>query len=186
MSILYNHLAVVPQTIDNTAGPTRDRSIGEHTFKRIFRGHPAAVVVITVDSGSGPVGFTATSLASLSAEPPLVSFGVNTKSSSWPHVRVSRTALVHFLGRQHEQLARDFATSGIDRFATTAWSRLPTGEPLLAGTAGWIRLRLQHQLAAGDSHLVIGEVIAAEPPASHDSDTASSPLLYLQGAYGAL
>jgi flavin reductase (DIM6/NTAB) family NADH-FMN oxidoreductase RutF len=149
-------------------------------FRRAFRRHPAGVVVITVDAGQGPAGFTATSLTSLSAEPALVSFGISATSSSWPHVREARTAVVHFLGAEHEEVARTFATSGIDRFAApTRWRRLATGEPLLDGIEGWLRVTLQHRLPAGDSHLVVARVEEA-------SLAESSPLLYHDGGYHTL
>ncbi|MFE7431305.1 flavin reductase family protein, partial [Streptomyces sp. NPDC057545] len=52
-------------------------------LRSVFRRHAAGVAVITAAAGR-PVGFTATSLNSVAAEPPLVSFGVGTSSSSWP------------------------------------------------------------------------------------------------------
>lgn len=155
------------------------------TFRRTFRHHPAGVVVITLDAGNGPAGFTATSLTSLSADPPLVSFGINTRSSSWPHVRDGSTAVVHFLGAGHEAVARTFATSGIDRFAAADWDRLPTGEPVLAENAGWLRVRFQRQLPTGDSRLVVALVEEARIP-DGDTTAAGSRLLYRDGAYHSL
>ena len=147
-------------------------------FRNAFRRHPAGVVVITLDAGRGPVGFTATSLSSLSLEPPLVSFGIGTGTSSWPHLSLATSAVVNFLGAHQEQLARTFATSGIDRFAApTAWSRLPEGEPVLTGTAGWLRLTVEHTVAAGDHRIVIGRVESASLADGH------RPLIYHDGRY---
>jgi len=147
-------------------------------FRRIFRHHPAGVVVVTLDSGAGPVGFTATSLTSLSIDPPLVSFGISVGSSSWPHLRTARTAVVNFLGAQQESVARTFATSGIDRFAApTAWSRLAGGEPVLAEVAGWLRIAVADFVAAGDHQIVIGRVKEA------DLAEGRRPLIYHDGAY---
>jgi flavin reductase (DIM6/NTAB) family NADH-FMN oxidoreductase RutF len=150
-------------------------------FKRAFRGHPAGVVVITVDGGRGPAGFTATSLASLSLDPPLVSFGISVTASSWPHVRDAESAVVHFLGAGHEHVARRFATSGIDRFAEpTSWRRLPDGSPVLNETAGWLRVRIADRIAAGDHRVVIGLVEEGDIRDGH------RPLLYHDGAYHSL
>jgi flavin reductase (DIM6/NTAB) family NADH-FMN oxidoreductase RutF len=150
-------------------------------FKRAFRGHPAGVVVITVDGGRGPAGFTATSLASLSLDPPLVSFGISVTASSWPHVRDAESAVVHFLGADHEHVARRFATSGIDRFAEpTSWRRLPDGSPVLDETAGWLRVRIAERIAAGDHRVVIGLVEEGDIRGGHQ------PLLYHNGAYHSL
>jgi hypothetical protein len=42
--------------------------MGADEFKSAFRNHPAGVAVITADAGYGPVGLTATSVISVSAE----------------------------------------------------------------------------------------------------------------------
>ncbi|MGW5988010.1 flavin reductase family protein [Streptomyces anulatus] len=150
-------------------------------FKQVFRRYPAGVVVVTADSGRGPVGFTATSLTSLSLDPPLVSYGIGVAASSWPHVEAAASTVVNFLGADQESLARTFATSGIDRFAApTAWRRLPEGEPALDGVAGWLRLETERIVPAGDHRIVIARVT--------DSwlDEDRAPLLFHDGAYHSL
>ncbi|MFC8620876.1 flavin reductase family protein [Streptomyces anulatus] len=150
-------------------------------FKQVFRRYPAGVVVVTADSGRGPVGFTATSLTSLSLDPPLVSYGIGVAASSWPHVEAAASTVVNFLGADQEQLARTFATSGIDRFAApTAWRRLPEGEPVLDGVAGWLRLETERIVPAGDHRIVIARVTESW------LDEGRAPLLFHDGAYHSL
>jgi flavin reductase (DIM6/NTAB) family NADH-FMN oxidoreductase RutF len=170
---------VTPSSPASTEAP--DASPAPERFKAAFRGHPAGVVVITVPGRSGPVGFTATSLASLSLDPPLVSFSINSAASSWPHIRDGGTAVVHFLANGHEELARRFATSGIDRFAApTRYRLLPGGEPLLDGVGNWLLISLEELIPAGDHRLVIGRVTRAVTGTDH------RPLLYHDGAYHSL
>ena len=149
-------------------------------FRQLFRRHAAGVAVVTADAGRGPAGVTVTSLASLSAEPPLLSFSISATASTWPHLRDADTAVVHLLGGAHAELARTFATSGVDRFGTpTRWRRLPPANPSWT-SAAWLRISLEHRHPAGGSHLVIGrveEVGLAE---------SSAPLLYHDGSYHAL
>ncbi|MFB6951089.1 flavin reductase family protein [Streptomyces niveus] len=155
--------------------------IAPERFKSLFRRYPAGVVVVTADAGRGPVGFTATSLTSLSLSPPLVSFGIALSGSSWPTIERASSAVVNFIGAEQEPLARTFATSGIDRFAApTAWHRLPDGEPVLDGVAGWLRLSVQQIVPAGDHRIVVGRV---EDAAYDDS---RRPLLFHDGHYLAL
>jgi flavin reductase (DIM6/NTAB) family NADH-FMN oxidoreductase RutF len=152
--------------------------IAPERFKQVFRKHPAGVVVVTVDAGRGPAGFTATSLTSLSLTPPLVSFGISATASCWPHVRQAGSAVVNFLGAEQEEVARRFATSGIDRFAEpTRWRRLPQGEPVLDGVTGWLRVGLRRIVPAGDHRIVVAGV--------EDSwlDDGRSPLLFHDGSY---
>lgn len=47
-------------------------SLPADDFKAIFRGHPGGVSLITTDAGDGPVALTATSVASISVDPPLL------------------------------------------------------------------------------------------------------------------
>ncbi|MEV0774409.1 flavin reductase family protein [Streptomyces sp. NPDC050433] len=157
------------------------RGIAPERFRKAFRRYPAGVVVITADAGHGPVGFTATSLTSLSLSPPLVSFGIAVSGSSWPTIQRASSAVVNFVGSEQEPLARTFATSGADRFAApTAWHRLPEGEPVLDGVAGWLRLAIQQIVPAGDHRIVVSRVEEAE------YDDTRRPLLFHDGCYLAL
>lgn len=99
-------------------------------LRSVFRRHAAGVAVITARCESGPVGFTATSLTSVSAEPPMLSFGVGTGASSWPAISETEHVGVHILGEHQQDLAATFARSGADRFGpATAWREGPEGVP---------------------------------------------------------
>ncbi|MEU3223881.1 flavin reductase family protein [Streptomyces sp. NPDC006976] len=170
----------VPSYAAQTPAPA-PAGIAPDRFRKAFRQYPAGVVVITTDAGRGPVGFTATSLTSLSLDPPLISFGIGTTTSSWPHFEQARTAVVHFLGAEQQPLATTFATSGIDRFAEpTRWHRLPGGEPALDGVAGRLRVETEQIVPAGDHRIVIARVVDAW------LDEGRSPLLFHDGGYHSL
>ena len=164
-------------SLRNSPGIAPDR------FKQMFRTCPAGVVVVTLDAGRGPVGFTATSLTSLSLDPPLVSFGIAESASSWPHVRDADTVVVNLLGARQEAVARRFATSGIDRFAEpTRWRRLPEGEPVVEEVPGWLRVRVEGIVPAGDHRIVIARV----EDAWLSADQGPGPLVHHDGRYHAL
>ncbi|MET9609557.1 flavin reductase family protein [Streptomyces sp. NPDC006512] len=168
-------------SISLSAHPAAASLVEPDRFKQIFRAYPGGVVVVTADSGAGPVGFTATSLSSVSLDPPLVSFGIANGSSSWPHLERAGTVVVNFLGSAQEDLARRFATSGIDRFAApTRWHRLPQGEPALDGVTGRLRLAVEQLVPAGDAHIVVARVLEA-----WQSDDGR-PLLFHNGSYRSL
>ncbi|MET9021954.1 flavin reductase family protein [Actinopolymorpha sp. NPDC004070] len=147
-------------------------------FRSVFRRYAAGVVVVTADAGFGPAGFTATSLASISLDPPLVSFALSTNASSWRTISVAESVVVNFLDAEQHTLARTFATSGIDRFAPpTRWSRLPDdGEPVLDDAAGVLRGRVEHRFPVGDHHLVVARIIDG-------TSREHAPLVYHAGAY---
>ncbi|WP_239331393.1 flavin reductase family protein [Frankia sp. CiP3] len=171
---------VASRPVGATGHDETGAGVDPDTYRRVFRRHAAGVTVVTLDSPSGPVGFTATSLVSLSLEPPLISLSVSSASSSWPALRHADTLLVHLLSDSQADAAQRFAAKGADRFAPpSTWTRLPTGEPLLAGTVTWVRARLEHRLTAGDHRLLVARVLQA-----HTEEDSALPLIYHNGEYG--
>ena len=77
----------------------------EQTFREMFRRHAAGVAIITANLNGKPFGFTATSVASLSAEPPRFTFNMARSSSSWPAVANAEYIGVHMLGLENQALA---------------------------------------------------------------------------------
>lgn len=138
-------------------------SLSSDDFKALFRGHPAGVAVITADDGSGPVALTATSVSSVSAEPPLLIFSISTFSSAAAVLSRAETVIVHLLDAHDIEVARLGATGGADRFADRdRWSRLTTGEPVYHDVRAWVRCAVIDRMAAGTS-----TVIAAHALQSH-------------------
>jgi len=151
-------------------------------FRAAFRNHAAGVAVVTADPGDGPVGMTATSVFSVSATPPLLVFSVSELSSATPGILASDSVVVHLLGADQTEIARRFATSGIDRFADTAlWDRLPTGEPFIPSAHAWIRGTIVNRFTAGSSTLVVVNATDAhypEPAEPAASAAEARPLVY--------
>jgi len=151
-------------------------------FKLAFRNHPSGVAVITADAGNGPVGLTASSLFSVSVDPPLFVFSVSDQSSSTPTILRTDTLVAHLAGADDLAIARLCATSGVDRFADTSiWSRLPGGEPYFPSIKTWVRGRVVSTLDAGTATLVV--IHALEASVSSDVESQESlddapPLVY--------
>ncbi|PZT70090.1 flavin reductase [Streptomyces sp. SW4] len=157
------------------------RLTGPDLLRSVFRRHAAGVAVITARGDAGPAGFTATSLTSVSAEPPLLSFGIGTGSSSWPAVARAEHVGVHLLGEHQQHLAATFARSGADRFGPgTAWRDGPEGVPVLEDVPAWLVCRVVARVPAGDHRIVLGEVLTG------DAGGPGRPLLYHQGRFGGL
>ncbi|MEU1335205.1 flavin reductase family protein [Streptomyces sp. NPDC005865] len=150
-------------------------------LRSVFRQHAAGVAVITAAQGARPVGFTATSLTSVSATPPVVSFGIGTGSSSWPAVSEATHVGVHILGEHQQELAATFARSGADRFGpATQWREGPEGVPVLDGVLAWLVCRIVARVPAGDHRIVLAEAVVG------DRAGEGRPLLYHQGRFNAL
>lgn len=146
-------------------------------LRSAFRRHAAGVAVITA-RGETLVGFTATSLTSVSLDPPLLSFGIGLGASSWPVISRAEHIGVHVLGDHQRDLAATFARSGADRFgAPTRWRSGPAGVPVLQDVLAWLVCRVVARVPAGDHRIVLAEPVAG------DATGVGRPLLYHEGDF---
>lgn len=143
-----------------------------HELQRVVRWHASGVAVITAGAGT-PTGFCATSFATLSVEPPLVSFAVGVRSSSWPAISTAESVLAHLLAEDQEELARRFGRSGPGKFEPpTRWDRDESGLPLLLGVLAWLVLAPVVRLPVEDRVLVVCRVVRARV-----NDNVRGPLI---------
>lgn len=151
-------------------------------FKRAFRFHPAGVALITAATPEGPVGLTASSVASVSVDPAALVFSVTRTTGSAGLILAADSFLVHLLDARHAGIAQQFAVSGGERFTQEqGWTTLPTGEPHLAGVSAALRARSLQQTAVGGSMLVIAEVL--EVLAAPGEPEASNAMAYRDRAF---
>jgi flavin reductase (DIM6/NTAB) family NADH-FMN oxidoreductase RutF len=143
-------------------------------FKAAFGNHPAGVAIITADIGTGPVGITASSVASVSAAPPILAFSLASQAGSAAAIAVADTFVVHLLTGDDVELAKIFARPGSERFTDAMdWTRLATGEPLLAHGGHALRCSVLSRTPAGSSLLVAAAVVEVCGGA-----TDSAPMVY--------
>ena len=103
-------------------------------LRTVFRRHASGVSVITMVGADGkPAGFTATSMTSLGATPPLATFNISTGSSSWPILNEAKHVAIHTLGERNLELAQRMAADHTLRFAKNDWFFGPNGVPVFNG-----------------------------------------------------
>ena len=146
-------------------------------FRALFRQHAAGVTVITLCDAGRPVGFTATSVISVSAEPPMLAFSIASASSSWTALSRARTLTVSFLGEHQAGISARFSGPAHQRFSAGGWSALPTGEPVIDDAVGWLRAQIVERVPVGRSFLVT--MLALE----HWTQPGVEPLLYRDRRY---
>jgi flavin reductase (DIM6/NTAB) family NADH-FMN oxidoreductase RutF len=122
---------------------------------------PGGVVVVSARAGDEYRGLTASSLVSLSLEPPLVAVALEHLSVTRAAVIETRRFNVSVLTRAQEFIADRFA--GRAPVFDVQWRTLPhrlgrNGIPLLEGSAAWLECRLVEAHTAGDHDLCVGEV----------------------------
>lgn len=131
--------------------------VAAEDFKQFFRRHAAGVAVVTV-GGASPYGLTVTSLTSVSAQPPVAIFSIGTAASAWPMIAARDGVVINVLADDQTEVSRRFAARDVDRFAGVRWFRLPTGEPVLEGSLGWLHGHITHRIPIGSSFLVTVEI----------------------------
>lgn len=147
-------------------------------FKLAFRRHAAGVAVVTGRTPAGvPVGFTATSLASLAAVPPLATFNMARISTAWPAVDGTDHVLVHLLGSRNRALADRLSGPHEERFAGDHWHPGPLGLPLLDDVPAWMLGRIVERVPVADNAVV---VVRIEDGGLGEEDQA---LLYHERSY---
>lgn len=147
-------------------------------LRGVFRRHASGVSVITmVDPNGKPAGFTATSMTSLGANPPLASFNVASGSSTWPILNQAKHVAIHTLGERNLELAQRMAADHTLRFAKDDWTIGPEGLPIFNDATAVIIAKIREIHAVENNAVVIVDVleglIGEESPA----------LLYFQRHY---
>ena len=125
---------------------------------------PAGVVVVSSRLGDEYRGMTASSLVSISLDPPLVLVGLEREAATHAAVVETRAFNVSLLTRSQEFIADRL--SGRAPAVDPGWASVPhrigsNGIPLVEGCAAWLECRLVEVHAAGDHDVCLGEVTAA-------------------------
>lgn len=146
-------------------------------FRTVFRHHPAGVVLITATVDDAPVGLIVSSLSSLALDPLAVSFSLAKNTGRAGLLLRAQSCLVHFLGADQVDLAREFAAWDGRHFTDDqGWTTAPTGEPLLADAPAVLRIRPVGSVPVGPATLIAAEVV--DVTASPDMLSGTLPRLF--------
>jgi flavin reductase len=135
------------------------------TFREALSRIAASVHVVTTDGPAGLAGITATSIASITLEPPMMLFCINRTSPSAVRMIENRVFCINTLAALHEPLADIFAgRTGHrldERFTSGEWTKLVTGCPVLRCAAAVFDCRLVEAKEVMTHCIMIGAVEAA-------------------------
>lgn len=125
-----------------------------------------------------PCGLTASSIASVSLEPPLVLVCIDKDADSHDCILESGFFSLNILAEGQEKLSRRFASWDLDeKFEGVAYREGATGAPILEESLAWLDCRLWANYDGGDHTIFVGEVIEGDA-------IDAAPLLYYRGGYG--
>lgn len=165
----------------DAAVPDCETVASAESFRSAMRHLAGGVSIVTSGRGDERSGLTATSVSSLSMEPPSLIVCVNRSSSMISVLRDRRSFGVNILAAHHREVADRFAgrhgVSGADRFAGSDWIELVTGAPLLADALAAVDCTVDSIVDWNTHALVIGRVEAVR---LHGGPQA---LAYWRGGY---
>ncbi|WP_436775816.1 flavin reductase [Yinghuangia sp. YIM S09857] len=155
--------------------------VDRDVFREVLGLWPTGVGVVTTAAGGTRHGMTASSLSSVSVEPPLVSVCVGRRQQTHRLIEASRNFAVSILARDQVRLGRAFAgmePAVGDRFGLGRWKTAATGAPVLADAVAWLDCDVEHAYPGGDHTIFVGRVRSASRARS------VAPLLYHSRAWG--
>jgi flavin reductase (DIM6/NTAB) family NADH-FMN oxidoreductase RutF len=138
-------------------------------------------IVTGRDAADQPLGVTVNSFASVSLDPPLVSFCLDRAAYSFASFVETRHFAVNMLSEQQQDLSARFARSTLeDKFEGVPHHLGRTGVPLLGGCLCTLECARAEAVDAGDHVILLGRVLHIE------SGGGARPLLYFRGHYARL
>ena len=132
--------------------------------KTVLRKFTYGMYVVTCGDGNETGAFTANWLSQASFDPPLVMVSVENDAHALPVIRRSGTFTVNVLETGQRRLAGHFGkkTAKVgDKLADVEHYRTKSGQPILNDAVGYVVCRVVNEMDAGDSVIVLGEVIEA-------------------------
>jgi flavin reductase (DIM6/NTAB) family NADH-FMN oxidoreductase RutF len=133
-------------------------------YRDAMRELVGGVSVITAGTAPRRAGFTATSVASLSVDPPRLIVCANRVSSTFPEIERCRSFGVNILAWHHRELAARFSgrggLKGEARFAGECWHQMATGASLLCDALVALDCELEELIERHLHAIVIGRVVA--------------------------
>jgi flavin reductase (DIM6/NTAB) family NADH-FMN oxidoreductase RutF len=151
-------------------------------FRNLLGRFATGVTVLTIPGPDGrPAGMTASSLASVSLEPPLLSVCVDRQADLHDLIVSAPGFVVNVLESAQEELSRRFSEEHPDRFAGVGYHLGPSGEVVLDDTLAHIECRRYALYDGGDHSIILGLVTGGAAGSGR-----GRPLLYYRGGYAAL
>jgi flavin reductase ActVB len=149
-------------------------------FKRAMSCFPTGVTLVTTtDADERNWGFTANAFSSLSLDPPLVLVCLSKEADCCSAFISARKFGVNILRREHESLARRFATKGDDKFAGGEFRKGNLGVPILPDAVAILECAIDALVPGGAHVILIGLV-------EHAKVQDGYAAIYFQSAFHSL
>ena len=165
-------------------GPAASEPAPADAFRTAMRHLVSGVSLITHGEGRAKTGMTATSVSSLSSEPPTLLVCVNRNASIYRGLKPGEGFGISVLSADQSEAADAFAgrtgLQGAERFRHGRWLTTRDGVDLLAGALATFDCEVEETIERHTHAIVIGRVRQAF------AGESGGALLYWRGAYDQL
>lgn len=163
---------------DVTVAGSRGRQLVDRDLFRDVIGHFASgVTIITVRHDGTNFGITASAVASLTLDPPMLLVCVNRETGTRHAITESGAFAVNILHEDQGDLAARFARPDTDKYQGVEISYGGLGEPLLKGVLAHLECRVAEEVKSGTHSVFLAEVENAQAE-------KGTPLTYFRGQFG--
>lgn len=140
------------------------------TFLEAMSHLPGAVALVTTGEGSARMGLTVSAVCSLSAEPPSLIACINKSASAHDTFLARKSFAVNILRPSQIDYATLFTKKGVDRFASSEWTRRVTGAPVLSTALIAFDCTLKEAFDGSSHTILIGTVTDIMLSTTHEAE----------------
>jgi flavin reductase (DIM6/NTAB) family NADH-FMN oxidoreductase RutF len=130
--------------------------------KQVLRTFTYGLYAVSCANEGEVNAFTANWLTQVSFEPPLVAVSIENTTKSLPMILRSRKFIINVYREGDRELAGQLGKSALkhpEKLTGVAYTPGPGGAPILRAALAWVACEVRHTVEAGDSTLVVAEVV---------------------------
>jgi len=146
-------------------------------FRHVVGHLASGVTVVTTSNRGKDFGMTASSVTSLSVDPPLMLVCINNAVPTALAIAESGKYVVNVLDQDQGVLAQQFSVASDDKFRSVGVRNGQLGLPMLDDALAHIECEVEEQVAGGTHSIFIGHVVSA-------TVSDGQPLTYFRGGFG--
>lgn len=132
-------------------------------YKAAVGKYPTGVTVISTIYDKTLLGFTANSFASVSLDPPIISFCLSLKSSNLQGFKNNNHFAVSILASDQENISNHFASRTNNKFANIDYFHGSSSNcPIINGAVSYIECEKLQMIEAGDHMIFTGKALSVK------------------------
>jgi flavin reductase (DIM6/NTAB) family NADH-FMN oxidoreductase RutF len=144
-----------------TDSPDTDSAIGARELRNALGQFATGVCVVSINTeGRDPIGITINSFSSVSLDPPLILWSIESSADIFPYVDAAESFGINILGFGQQELSVHYADNTRHRIDDDTYRLSKNGIPLLNGCIATLECLRHGKQDGGDHEIILGRVIS--------------------------